>query len=660
MSRAAALLLLLFLLAVSASAAFWSLVNVTGSPVLRATRPMVVYWPSLTLYNISGAVTKEFIVAAVVRMINFNVTVTDQLDDGSLATHNVTLRRPIWKLVTVVSFGTMSVVPWRPTGEPPVFYNSSDVSQEKPIELANYGAFYDYSSPIAYDDVAVLKACGLSITVKVVSGKTLRVTGAGDVLLIDDKNCVKWLIATSNYGGYNMTYAVSKNTTVAMFIWKNPATDDGYYFTDDVHLWDRRWALRASAFPASGTLLSYFEVPGYAIHAAVATGYTVYGIGSSFRRAGDPYSTKYTAFSPLDRTLNDDELLGVVNSGFPLGGGRAAAVTIVWPHLGRTHTAVMYSRAWEQWLHVCNTIKYFWSTGHVGAGFMTSDIVFGYYSYKLAVAPIYVYTPRRAAVFVNNSTETVTVATGQYTGDILAPILHYDVSDAPPGARVTLYAPGDTNYYIFVYRRVNSTYCPLATSVSVSVDTAKYVFDGSRLVSAPFTTDDFNYTSTYEQYLRQLLNAYANLTNTLLSLLNSTAAMAQSYGNGTFRVGNTVYSYPGSQVASLLGQNSVSSVKTAVSLVKLRAVSAAGPAGSFSTVPAAGLDASIAAAAAAGLGIAWAASQRNIKLAMALAGSAVLLSAVFLTAVAGPVGSALIAVGAALLALAAAWKTAED
>jgi hypothetical protein len=45
---------------------------------------------------------------------------------------------------------------------------------------------------------------------------------------------------------------------------------------------------------------------------------------------------------------------------------------------------------------------------------------------------------------------------------------------------------------------------------------------------------------------------------------------------------------------------------------------------------------------------------------MALAGSAVLLSAVFLTAVAGPVGSALIAVGAALLALAAAWKTAED
>jgi hypothetical protein len=654
MSRAAAFLLLL-LLATAAHAAVWAVSNVTANPVLRATKPLVVYWPKFDVYNVTGVIGREFVVAQILRYIKYNVTFVDVLEDGSLEAYNITLVRPFWRYAAYVSLS--SLAPWRPDGSPPVFYNGSAVSDKDPLTVAGYSGYYVKGSPIEYADTDKINFCGSTIDVLVVPDKALKITGSGDVVYVDPKNCIKWLVATSNYMSYNITIPPN-GTRAVMYIVKNPATDSGYGFNNfyTMHeLLDGRGSLRASAYEVSTYAVptQFFEFAGWAIHTALRDGSSGFGAPSAGRVSyiGGPVIVTGNAFSPLNRSLTDPDPWALVMLGFPFAAytGKAAAVQVVWTDPAAVHTAVMWNNKWDVYAKMCTVVKTFWSTGDVGATYLTSMSVYNYGGFGTYIMLYNAYSYRRVAVVVNNSPSEVVAATGGV-------ISHYDASVIPPGGRAVLYAPAKADYYVYVYVKKSDTDCPAAASWGpVSSTKVKLVFDGSSLNAADLTSDDLDYILQYEQYFRQLVDAYRNLTNTLLKLLNSTYTYATAYGNGTYRIGNTVYSYPGSQVASLLGQNSVTNIKTAVSLVKLRVVSYAGPAaGPLPPPPAPPGVSSFAVVAAGALAAGAALTQRRIEHAALMASMVLALAAPIVYALVGePFTAAFYAVLAAALAAAA-------
>jgi hypothetical protein len=629
MSRAALLLAVLLL---AAAAAAFSLIKGRGvcSPLLNATRSVTICVPV--------PINASAYIAATVRNVNSPLGFTGIYLEYS---YHYNATDPRWKYLPV-----------QPDGSPAIFWNATAAPYIiVPPKYAYYmGSGHNLTRSYTFS------GCGGTWTIYSSEG-ALAIRTSGDLWAVDLTKCTAYLVASPNWGYYYRTVVSGFAYLVVDWLDSNMNIESSLWGSAAMAI-ERRYIGSGEDYvralvnnprsgwqtPVNATLVRYFYSPGIGYGAVVSNpkvypyyfgfGYGYFYLSSLPARSyGSPYKMMLM-FWPANNVYSAYGTSAVAYGQFYVWNPQRAEAVDYVALIDASYSTTLIGFSTPP----CTVLKSINSYGIGGAVVLSNTG-----TYTLAI-----HRPNPTIYFYNNSTDTVLV-------HVLSGSTIFDAAVVPPGGQAILSQPySSITLSIYVVR--NATYCPFAASASVYSNYA-VVWNGRTVSARPLTPQEQTNMTQYAQLMQQLMQAVSNITRSILQSVFNTTAL----GNSTYKLPNgTVVKYPGSESAKLLAQSNVESIKIALSIMKLSVVGAAGPAGGFPALPAGGLSASIAAAAAAGLGIAWAASQRNIKLAMALAGAAVLLSAVFLTAVAGSVGSALIAVGAALLALAAAWKTAED
>ncbi|MFP3169387.1 MAG: hypothetical protein RXR01_09770 [Thermoproteus sp.] len=335
-----------------------------------------------------------------------------------------------------------------------------------------------------------------------------------------------------------------------------------------------------------------------------------------------------------------------VGSAYVMTDGGAA----VFPFLGMLRPLVVYAPAGA------NVLLFIQMSGST---YFTETVACPYPLYTM---PGQYYLPPGAVSLINasdinsysfvqiqNNASTPIYIYIEYTiNSVYAPQMYIRID---PGATGTVYGPSGGS--AFIYNSLNNM-CQGTSAVWYDL----YFFShyggkllrwtGSSMVVVGITP-----SSTQVANLTQLIGQYlANLTNALLS------AYTQALTNLTAAL-KAAYSVPIPKAPTYVGAFSITTIQTALNMLK--SASAIAPPGTFPPVALPPAPLVVAPAASAAVAIAWAASRRDedLTITAAVTGIALALFGVLMTLLYGTGGLSLVALGVIIAAAAAAWRRSD-